>query len=595
MNNTNDKNAQHKNTSSRTKGEESQISALKKYSSDLSEIEKMRLKLEQAGYGEKPVKKEKRDPNQILYNSSRKISRRREEDIPVFAISKPRFFKTFFNLITGKSSIHTSSKNQGKIKKGLIYFLKFKCPYILEDNTISYITNYVLKWQQKMRPLLSALYKAGWRTEDGRKILDPEEYNIISTCERISGNYKIIEIRRHKYNTVLIYEIANSFIYSYYQIIKSGREHMLKGFQNALYTFLAEHSKAKLPEKPEFYVNTMKEFFDGRIEDNFIVPLIEAVTGKEKSKKEVELESKTNSINSIDYKADQKLMILMSDRKEKYNTSKIKLQKSVSAEISFLETLQRDIELSINIQNKNIDLLNLSFLVMKNIIAKQSHIVREMFAAVKFFNDYYSTILTISFPARLQGRVEYIELFSKEVFFDEIKEIIKLLSKLKPLINDTEYADFLFNLTDSNQEKLENATKIGLICNLFFSIADKLVKVTTPTKSKKESTRPIDSAHINKVTIPYREYYILFQVSDAKKDDFYSLKGKLVGDVIENIRTFCFLFIKYFEPPYEITETVTRRRRTLNYRLSKIQKYKDFINSLSSDDDIKLPKSFEEI
>lgn len=581
----------------RTLGEEQQIENLKKYSKNISEIEKVRGRLERAGYGEaKPEKQDPADRGPIVYgNSAKKQPKRREEDTQVFTFTGQGFFRSLLNTLFGRSVILASGKNNGKIKKGIGFLLRYRCAYVLDDKVIEFIDEYIMKWQNKMLPMFEALYRRGWRTSDGRKTLSAEQFNIISAVSRLAGCSRLREIRRERYNTLEVYDISNSFIYIYYQLKKHGISKLLESFQNALYAFIAENPQKKLPSEPENYVNSVKSFFDGSVEKDFLLPLLEAVSGSPKTAEQTIYSSRTSSIEIEEYKAGPQLTSVMKAREDKYTKKKSLLEKQVSEELEFIEIVVSDLDKNYTVSSRVMDPLEVSFYLMKNISKNQKHIVRELFCAIKFFNEYYGSILTMSFPARLQAGTEHIQLFTKEVFSGHLKNIISMANSLKSLLNDTDYANFLENLTEDETEKLEYAAVFFDICSAFSEMAEMLTHVSTPTSIKRPAARPITQAQIQSLLVPHTEYQAEHQNPDPQKEKVFSIQGIKVGDLINDIRAFCFHFTVYFQPTMIIRDRKIARSKTLNSRIQKRQKYRNFLNELKTDDNLKLPDSLEEI
>ena len=577
-----------------TKGEEEQINRLKKYSKDPLEIKQIRKKLENAGYGEKkPIQKKKKGA--MIYSGKGSIPQRRKEDTPVFFIKKQGFFKTLIKLLTGQSPILTKKNNTGYLKASIISFFKYGCGYILHENVVKFVSGYIIKLQKKLKTILNMLYKAGWRTESGKKYLSPEEYNLIAICTRLANEHRLHEVVYQPEDTKYIFKISNTFIHYYYQIVNTGVDKLITSFQNALYTYIIDTPDLKLKNKPEYYANFIKEFFDGRIEKDFIIPLLEAATGEIKTINNLKKESKVSLIDTNNYKADPELLSLMQFRAEKYKAKSKKLKKDIEAEIWFINTVLKDLQIFFKLQNKSVTAIELALLLSSGILTKQKNVIREVIAVVTFFNEYFTPIITMSFPSRLQGKMEYVQLFNRNVFEDNVSMILLKTEELKSYMNNEKYINILKELSVSNHQQLKCATIIGDICNNFYSIGKKLLTVTTYSTKKKVAVKPIDLSEIEKLTIPFQDYNILHQVQNQKNEEIFTIKNKIVREIIEHIRIFCFNFVKEYEPAHEFRAARVEKRRTIFLRLEKHQILKEFLKKLDSAEDIKLPDAIEDI
>jgi len=580
----------------KTKGEKEQINRIKKFSDNPAEIKQIRKKLESAGYGaKKPVRWKNPDTGPIIYNRKNPMPQRRKEDSPVFIAKKQGFFKTLIKLFTGQSPILTKKDNARYLKTSVICFFKFGCGYILHENVIKFVSRYIIKWQEKLKPIVDMLYKAGWRTESGRKYLSPFEYNIISTCARLTDEHRLHEVVYQPENTKYIFKISNAFIHYYYQIVNTDVNKLINSFQNALYTYILNASELKLKNKPEYYANFIKEFFDGRVEKDFIRPLIEAVTGDIKTISNLKKESRVSLIDTNNYRADPGLITTMKFRAEQYKAKSEKLKEDIDAEIWFIDTVLKDLQKFFKLQNKSVTAIDLALLLSSGILTKQKNVIREIIALVTFFNEYFTPIITMSFPSRLQGRMEYVQLFTKYVFGDNVSMILLKTEELKPYMNHEQYNNLIKELSISDTGQLKCATIIGDICNNFYSIGEKLLTVETYSAKKKVAVKPIDLMDINKFTIPFQEYNIMHQVQNQKKEEIFTIKNKTVREIIDHIRIFCFNFIKEYEPAYEYKTAKVVKRRTIFLRLEKHQILKEFLRKLNSDYDTKLHDSIEDI
>lgn len=576
----------------KTRGEEEQVKRLRKYSDDPAELKHIRKKLESAGYGEKKTFKQK-PKNYAGYNRKTPIPQRRKEDSPVFFIKKQGFFKSLINLF--KSTILTKKDNKRYIKSSFICFFKYGCGYILNENVIQFVSSYIIKWQEKFRPVLSTLYKTGWRTESGRKYLSPVEFNIISSCSRLTNEHRLHEVVYQPDNTNYIFKVSNAFIHYYYQIINTGVNTLIKSVQNALYTYIMESPEHKLKNKPEEYANFIKEFFDGRVEKDFILPLTEAVSGEIKTIDILKKECRVTLLDTNNYRAEPELLTLMQLRAEQYKAKSEKLKEDIKNELWFINIVLGDLQKFFKIQNKNLTAVELALLLSKGILTKQKNVIREIVAAVSFFNEYFTPLITLSFPARLQGRIEYIQLFTKHVFSENVNNIVIKINELKPNMDNDKYSDILNELSTTDYQQIQYVTNVGDICNSFYSIGEKLISVTTFSEKKKVGVKPIDLTELDKFTIPFPDYNVLHQVQDQKNEEIFTLKNKTVKEIIEHIRIFCFNFIRHFEPAYEFRNGKIVKRRTIFSRLEKNQLLKEFLKKLESEEDIKLPDSINNI
>ncbi len=577
-----------------TEGEKAQVNRIKKYSEDPLEIKQIRQKLENAGYGEKkPIQQKKKSP--IIYSKKNPIPQRRKEDTPVIFIKKKGFFRTLIILITGQSPILTKKDNSRNLKSSIFSFFKYGCVYILQESVVKFVSGYIIKWQEKLKKIFDMLYKAGWRTESGMKYLSPEEFNLITICSRLANEHSLHEIIYQPENTKYIFKISNAFIHYYYQIVNTGVNKLITSFQNALYTYIMNAPELNLKNTPEYYANFIKEFFDGRIEKDFIIPLLEAVTGEIKTINNLRRETRVSLIDTNNYRAEPELLTLMRSRAEQYKTKSIKLKKDIEKEIFFINTVLIDLQKFFKIQNKSISAIDIALLLSSNILSKQKNVIREIIAVVTYFNEYFTPIITMSFPSRLQGRMEYIQLFTKHVFLDDVNVILLKIEELKPYTNHEQYKNLLKELSVTDTQQLTCATAIGDICNSFYSIGKKLLTATTYSEKKKIAVKPIDITEINKFTIPFQDYNILHQVQNQKNEEIFSIKNKTVNEIIEHIRIFCFNFIKEYEPAYEYRAAKVEKRKTIFSRLEKHQILKEFLKKLNSEEDIKLPDEIENI
>ena len=91
-------------------------------------------------------------------------------------------------------------------------------------------------------------------------------------------------------------------------------------------------------------------------------------------------------------------------------------------------------------------------------------------------------------------------------------------------------------------------------------------------------------------------FHQMVQLKDwLGEEEIFSIKGITIGNVINDIRAFCFHFITYFEPSMEKRDRKIIKRKTLNSRIQKRQKYKDFLNELKADENMTIPDSLDKI
>ncbi len=578
----------------KTRGEADQINKLKKLSTSSNELLKVRKRLERAGYGEQQKEKITIKDGPIIKSSKRKLPQRRKEDQSVFKKNRLGFFKAFFRILTKRTSFFEHHK-KNLIKADLISLFKYGCGYVLDSEAVRFVKEEVIIWQDLMKPIINPVYKAGWRNSDGIKFLEPIEFNIIGYCARLVNDRGILEILYQPSNTKNIFNQSNSFIQYYYKLLYADINKIVNSFTKAILTFKKEYPDYEIPIKPDECVEKIKEFFDSKVEENFIVPLLSAMSGQNYTIEQARTEANIDSIVDDDYLADAHLKTKMKLREEKYKKKVKHFIKTLKTEIEFLVNIKDDKGKKYVFAQKKLNIIDISIYLNAFNSNKEKHVIRELYGAIAFFNDYFAPFLFLSVKARKQGSAENIQLFEKNVFSKDYASILKLFEMIKSFVNKPEYSQCTKDVDKSDTEKIKCTSIINDICDFFFNIGEKISQVLNDTHTKRVSYKPLDILHLKTNELPYSDYTSMHKIKNMEKEKIFTIDGIKVMDVLEMIKAFCFSFIKYFESPYVYKDDKVLEKYTIQARLEKQEKYTEILERLLNGEEIQLPNSIYDI
>jgi hypothetical protein len=275
----------------------------------------------------------------------------------------------------------------------------------------------------------------------------------------------------------------------------------------------------------------------------------------------------------------------MKAREESYNNRINKALSRLKAETAFLEPISRDLDYKFLLNDKNYSPIEFALTIMnKN---KSEHCVKNMYTAIEFFDRYFAPIITMRVPVRMEGSIEYAEIFTKEVFTDHYSKIIELKADLK------NYFDNRFSQC-IKEEPLKEGVETGkclrlvsAVCDQFFEIGKKLHRSSSSVIKGKASFRPIDPVTLGKIHIPYYDRTIHTGGKEINNTDF-TLNGLLVKQALEQIRVFCINFVVYFEPPFRYTmeKGEDKNRKTLYIRILSKDEIKSVLERYEKGEDV---------
>ena len=450
-------------------------------------------------------------------------------------------------------------------------------------------------WQDLIKPVINPLYKAGWRTVEGLKFIEPLEFNIIGFCARLANDRGILEVLYQKNNTKNILNQANAFIQYYYKLLYADISKIVNAFTKAVLAFKKEYPDYELSMKPDECVEKIKNFFDSRVEENFIVPLLSAVTGQNYTVEHARAEADITKIDDDEYHADVHLKTKMKVREEKYKKKVKHFIKQLKTEIEFLINMKDDLEKKYIFAKKEVSIIDIAVFLNTYNSDKQKHIIRELYAAIAFFNDYFAPFLFMSVKVRKQGSAENIQLFEKNVFSKDYASIIKLFELIKLFVNKPEYSQCTKDVEKSDIDKIKCTSIFNDICDFFFNIGEKLSRVLNDNQTKRISHKPLDILHIDTNKLSYSDYTTMHKIKNHEREKLFTVSGKKVIEVIETIKTFCFCFIKYFESPYVYKDERVSEKYTIQKRLEKKEKYNEILKRLEDNEELRLPESIYDI
>lgn len=571
-----------------TEGEKEQVDKIKKYSTDPDEVIKIRQQLDKLASDRElfDFSKPLDIKNEILSERASKESRfRRREDEFEFPVSKAGFFRKFLWLFTKKSLFKAKYPDKSLVKTSFSSLIFFGNSLVLGKYVQKFITEYIFKWQKLFKPVLKVIYRSGWRNRAGKPILTQKEFNIIGTCERLANTRGISEALYSPANTNYIFKKSCLFLNYYYQIVQAGSKLLISSFVKAMKALADEHKVDAFRNSIEEYCTHLFNFFDLRVENSFIIPLLEAMSGETLFPDQARSKSKITILEINEYRAPEKLKLIMKAREESYNNRINKIANQLKAEIAFLEPISADLEYKYFLHDKYFSPIEFALTIMGN--RKSEHCIQNMYTSILFFDKYFAPFITMRVPIRMEGSMEYAEIFTKEVFEDNYSKIVKLKNELKKYFDEKFSECIKAELLKSSIDTGKCIKLVSEICDEFFDMGKKLLKSMTAVVKGKITFRPIDPASLGKINIPYFDRTIHGEGKNNDKAEF-TLNGMLVKQAMEQIRVFCINFVVYFEPPFRYSSAKgdNKKKKTLYIRIISKDELKSILERFENGEDI---------
>ena len=574
--------------SPKTIGEKVQVEKIKTYSKDPDEVIKIKQKLEKLGLKQEllnfnsPINfKKDLQPIRI----PKKVHYKRREDEFEFPIKKAGFLKKLVWIFTKSNIFKYKYPDTKLVKTSFISLILFGNCFILGNYVQKFLLEYIINWQELFKPVLKIIYKSGWRNKIGKLILTPKEFNILGTCERLANERGITEILFKPKNTIYIYNKSSLFFNYYYQIIQAGTKNLISSFIKAMQPLAGEDNSEQFRNEIEGYCTRIFNFFDNRVENSFIIPILEAMTGEALIPEKVKANSKITLLETKEYRAHERLRVMMKSREEKYNNKIKKIIRELEIELVVLEPISKDIQF----KYQTVDRYYSPIEIALNAMGKEDsdHCIKHISTVIEFFDKYYAPVLTMRVPIRMEGSIEYAEIFTKEVFSESYSKIIELKKEIENYMTDPFSECIKLDPSKESYTINQCIITVSKICDQLFNIGKKLYKSSSSIKLEKTSFRPIDPITLGKINIPYYDRTIYSENKENAKYEF-SLNGKNVKQVLEEIRIFCMYFVISFEPPfrYILEESENKKKKTLYIRIIEKEEIKTLLEKFKNGENI---------
>ncbi len=508
---------------------------------------------------------------------------KRKEDEFEFPLKKSGFFLKLIWLFSKNHLFKQKYPDTGLVKTSFFSLLLYGNGFVLGKYAQNFVLEYIIKWQELLKPVLKEIYKSGWRTKNGKLLLSPKEFNIIGTCERLVNAKGIAEILFKPKNTLHVFNKSCLFLNYYYQIIQAGPNILISSFIKAMRSLTDDIDLFK--NYIEEYCDHIFNFFDGRVEKSFIIPLLEAMSGDTLVPEQAKANSRITLLEQKEYRAHEQLNVIMKAREENYNKKIKKIIQELEIESAFLEPISKDIQFKYKIEDNYYSPIDFALKTLSK--ENSEHCIKNMHTLIEFFDKYYAPILIMRIPIRMEGNIEYAKIFTKEVFSESYSKILVLKIELEKYF-DTPFAQCIKLDPSKENEQINDCIKIvAKICDHFFNIGKKLYRASSSIKFVKTSFRPIDPVTLGKINIPYHDRTIYSQ-NKENETDVYSLNGRIIKNVIQEIRVFCMCFVTGFEPPfrYTIGNEEDKKKKTLDIRIISKDEIKSILERFKFGEEI---------
>lgn len=499
----------------------------------------------------------RRYDNTQVYNSRSAYEKKRRIQ---YKKHKEGFLSHLWHYLGKKEAFHEKYKGKSPVHVSFSRLLITGNPFAPARSVYRYVDQEVAPRQLDLRPIFTQLYQWGWCDVQGKRLLQPVEFNLISDSQRLMDENYIEEFLLNPYHPTQTLENLNFFLAYYFSVAYDPTN--LKLLRNAIEKMLpviaSQRPDQIESEKIPHILGQIDAFFTPEIEKRFIIPLFECYYGRPLTR--IRNYIQPVRVSQEEYYADAKLKKQMEALELHYIESIRRKKEDLAFSLELFEMIEQDLPksaASFTTGTSSGESL-LDYGVATWLLASRHEGFNEpplthqrCYLALQYFLHTYAPVLNetlelrpnLSDPART-----LVPFFQEEPFAHELSALRENIMTSYHAAREEKNKD----LMTTEPEKLfeEQKTKAAIfntICDRFYSIGVKLAKYALRKQGQSNTSYPIGSADLGRYRSKY-ESHIIYGFPESKKGSSTShLFLRSVDNVLEEIRAFCFQGCYYLE------------------------------------------------
>lgn len=587
----------------KSEGEREQVSRLQQISENPEDILKFKKKLIDAQKslqnepGETKQNEEEEYSDRLDHQTDRPYPptpQRRRYDRNILKKQKDGFFKILLSIFQRMDKLAAKYIANRRVSFSVLNLLKNNSFFYPNQSVAAFVERDLIPTINHLSPWIKTIYSWGWCDKNGKKVLKPFEFNLISDFERVLNKGYLDNFLIYRHSPAKALQHLNYFLGYLYSILsdKKNVEQLKLSISKTLNQHNAQESGENAIKDSKKINNLIDYFFSLDISHDLTIPLLESYYGHAVNFFNAQDFFELEKISKSEYQADAKLKMTMFSREKAYLKKIESESKLLKKEITNLEYIQKALLFQRESPQSKMDLIDfaaqerISKLKGFNFVSdlKAHH---KTFASTLFFLDSYRLFLDspITIKQDQQDTIKlHIQFFDKEVFSNEIYTIEKSVKQLHTISMKLIPKDDLFSAFhgDQNSEKFYFLITLNHVADQYFSIAEKLHSYLN-NNSEELSEEPLRSSELSK----YKSIHDNTIVVEIKENsDFrsnYLFFQKTYAHVLYEIMSFCYQYTYNFENRHRAFSADSARKKTLKSQLDVRSKLEVQLQELLED------------